>query len=366
MKRTILYAILVPILFMALFLSLYSFRALENPVTPVEIPEGWEVVSSEKNCVHIRMKEGADSRVWIEHPHAGDFFVDVHLPGGEEHVSTPYDAEKTISVIVYYGYGKRSYNAERDSYSINPNLPPPKYTDYQLIMRTRKGDRYFTTLLFDLPGFANAANVEYTNENEVGYTHGIIVDIPLSDYQAVKNARLDFSLRAKGESHIDGNSSIYFTHNPKKSKMIVETAFDAWDDDHQYGFPQLLTEPRIMIVVVNGALLLSILIFTIFSLVRKKDYGLPYVYVALALLLNFVMTIWLDKETSGYLVLDFSWAVFFIAQWIYLFLAGILGIVQLIVTWIQKCIAKRKANKLSSVQSDPGETRPLSDTTDLQ
>ena len=361
MKRTILYAIFVPLLFMALHLCLYSFRVLENPVTPAEIPEGWEVVSNEKNCVYIRMKEGVNSRVWIEHPNAGDFFVDVHLSGGEEHVSMPYDSEETIPVIVYFGYGKQSYDAKRDSYSIDPNLPPPKYTDYQLIMRNREGGRYLTTLLLDLPGFTDTANVEYTSENKVGYTHGIIVNIPLSDFQDVKNDRLNFSLRVKGDSQIDGETRIYFTHDAKRNKVIVETAFDAWDDDHQYGFPQLLTEPRIMIVVINCTLLLSILIFTVLSLVRQKGYRLPYIYIAVALLLNFVMTIWLDKETSGYLVFDFSWFIFYIVLFGYLILAAVLGVVQFFVSWIQKCIAKRKAKKPSSMQVDLDMTVPISD-----
>jgi hypothetical protein len=355
MKRTILYAILFPVLLMAVVLFLYSFRALENPVKPAEIPEGWEVVSNEDDCVYIRMKEGADSYVWVEHRADDDFYLDVCLPGGKDHVSTPYDSEKTIPVIVYFGYGKRAYDAESGNYYINPNLAPQKYSDYQLIMRRKISGRYFSTLLLDLPNFTGAASVNCDGENKIGYTNGVIVNVPANFFENAKNRSLEFSLRAKGESDINENASVYFTHDVKRDKMIVETKFDAWDDDHQYAFPQNFTNPGIMTITGNWALLLSIAVFTLLSLIRKKGYAIPYLYIALALILNLGMTIWLDMGNTGNF--DLSWLLFYAALIIYLPLAGILGVVQFFVTWIQKCIAKRKGNKLSSMSVESDEIR---------
>jgi hypothetical protein len=117
-----------------------------------------------------------------------------------------------------------------------------------------------------------------------------------------------------------------------------------------------------MTIAINCAVLLSIAVFTLLSLIRKKGYAIPYLYIALALILNLGMTIWLDTENTGNF--DLSWLVFYAALIIYLPLAGILGVVQFFVTWIQKCIAKRKATKPSSMQVESNETIPLKSTTE--
>ena len=362
MIRKLLPIILLPLLIMSALLFLFNFKAKEHPVTPVEIPDGWEVVSTENNCTYIRMKEGADSRVWFERTDNQNFFVDVFLPGGEMHVTADYGTEKSIPVMIYFGYGPLVYDESRAAFSIDPTLPPPDYTDYQLIM-WMNADKSFP--LLDLPDFTDITSVELNDQNEIGYTNGVILNIPVSLFENTTCRFVSFQLQTNQYFPDEVQSKrIYLTHDTDRSKLIVELERDAWLNGYQYGFPQIFNSPKPLFVLGTYTTILSVFISTLLSLIRKKRYGLPYLYIALAQPFNYYISAWMHSLNTD--SLDFSFLLCIAAFVVYLHIAIAIGILQAFVSWIQKRIAERKAAKQSTASERPDESTPSTETEPIQ
>lgn len=349
MKRTyIAFALLL-----CLLIPLLAGCAQRVDPATHELPDGWEIISQDDNVTHIRMKEGADNRVWMEHDGRSDFFTDIRLAGDKLYENRNCNTDESIPVVVYFGYGMLIKDDESGEYELSPDNFDSS-GPYTLKMESEYYNNApdVSISLLTLPNLRDTAKIEYKNE-QVGYSEAIIVNLPMSILNGLLDISVEFGIYDSTAEISRGASFLSLHRNAGEDTVLVETSPNIKEETIRNSFPMVLFQAENILNYINLALILSAVVFAVLTAIQRKKQHIPYLIVLAALVFNLIMTAYFDFQNKGN-NWDFSFLIFFVALQFYTVFTFGIALLQVILPWIVKIVQKKKAqaNKPEATSAD--------------
>ena len=264
-----------------------------------EIPEGWEIVSTDENVTYLQMKEGADAYYWKEETYYDHHEVnltvldlnlsfDVQIAGNPDRAPLMPDQDGNIYFIVYFG----SYYCEETDgqyHLLDAPADAPTFS-YNLHIESGSegwmggvsGSPIFPEKTWTIPTFSSDNNVvlKTTTDPEsreaqltVGLTRAAIVAIPydkLEDDWRLLILRVEqvngYREKEFYQEYGKWNGAVYF--NSEDLLTAVNPFFTDWRG------------------VISWSLLACSLVVMIFTAIFKKNCFLHLIPIVLGIIYN--------------------------------------------------------------------------------
>lgn len=303
MKRTnhITYIaiLLLPILLLSLLIGCGKTQSRYATATP-EIPDGWEVVSTDGNVTHLRMKEGSEAYYWINDLSSyqlgedGTILMDAQIAGNKEKAPLSPDKDGNLYFILYFGhfYAKKIDGTYK---LVEPVQDTRELGATLRIQHTGSSDIFGNTGEYDflserwaldeMEEYNNVAFVPTGNkyyddpQAHVGLTQAVLIAIPYDKLDAVED---------------DWTSLLFHTYSDSMGHTLADAyqPCTAWKGNAYFQPADLEAEENPLFNkwfgIISLALLLCSMIVMVLSAVFKKNSFLHLIPIVIGILFGVI------------------------------------------------------------------------------
>lgn len=341
-RRPLLVCIAVALLMLILIWCRSCLR------TPVELPNGWEVVSEKNDVTFIQMKEGKNAYHWAEFELTADdvsqkqAFLSLQVAKNSDFIELDYDEDAYVNVLLYYGYCK--VNAEDDHYEL---ISPDSFADENAYYIEK--DDGLTDILCTLPGLADENSVKLNDagdEVKVGFTQAVMFRIPMSEL--IQDGSIYYRMRPQVNEY--DACTAEFAYDRTVYTMRVANSFEAVDDVDELKFPVILYTRW---YTINFAwMVISVLLMIVGAIFKWKRYT-SIIPCGVGVLYMIGVSVYSKTLVTG--LFDLGALVFAVsATLIYPIFALALFVIRVIIDAIRKRWQNRKKVKEVGVDTDFG------------
>jgi hypothetical protein len=354
MKQYKFIAFIAATLLLSLLLPLLvSCDKTDYATSSSTIPDGWEVVSTDGNITHLRLKEGSDAYHWMDcgwqlREANTNLPLDVQIVGNEAKKPISPDKDGNVYFIVYYG---RFYAEKIDGKYQIVDAPEEDIQSPMTLHMESGGEDIIGNLsgtsLFPEPWSLDEF-VEYNDvlfeplekvnpydpEARVGLKRAVLIACPYNKLDTGWET-LIFRTQQRDGSSGDYSEEDYLSYATQNNVIYFEK-----EDLAETEFT-LLTDVRVYLITVLVILLCSFAIMLV-SAIRRKNCLLHFIPLLIGWLHGYVVVLYCsalplpsDQWVHGVDVLAILMA------FVYLFF----GILFVVIRWIIDVIRRRAAKK---------------------